>query len=83
MARKISSHTYRRCPWSTQYKTQYYDNGFLGNSTYPNLPATNVSAHADTDGAMISAFRGTVWGFMCMDDDCWYFTTYGVRHFEC
>jgi hypothetical protein len=83
MARKISEHTYHLCPHSTDYKERYYDNGFLGNSTNPNLPLAGVSDHTDTDGCMITAHRGSVWGFMCMDDNCWHYINLGFRYFEC
>jgi hypothetical protein len=86
MARKFPGHTpgyhtYRLCPYSQDYKERYYDLGYLGNSTNPNLPVSNTSVHPDTDGEMITANRG-VWGFMCMDDSCWFYLNTGVRYFE-
>ena len=73
-------HTWKLCPHSTQYKTAYYDEGFDGPSTNPNVPVT-TSAHPDTDGTMRTALKG-VWGFRCMDDLCYYYVTYGIRYFE-
>lgn len=74
-------HTWKLCPYSTQYRVAYYDQGFDGPSTNPNLPVT-TSDHPDTEGTMRTASRGNHWGFMCMDDNCHYFVTYGKRYFE-
>lgn len=74
-------HTWRLCPYSTQYKEMYYDNGYLGNSLNPDLPVP-TSDHPTTDGTMISAMRPGVWGFSCLDENCYYFITYGKRYFE-
>lgn len=74
-------HTYKLCAYSTEYKTQYYDNGYLGNSTNPNLPVSTTD-HLYTEGQMRTAMRGSVWGSMCMDDDCYYFITQNKRYFE-
>lgn len=73
--------TYRRCPYSTWYNTNYYANGYNGNSTNPNLPVP-TSDHDDTEGTMTQGHRGRVPGFYCMDDNCYFYTTYGYRYFE-
>jgi hypothetical protein len=74
-------HSWKRCPYSTHYKNQYYDNGFLGNSTNPNLPVS-TSDHPETEGTMNTAMSGGVWGFRCMDDNCYYYVNFGKRYFE-
>lgn len=74
-------YTYKRCPFSTWYKENYYDNGFLGNSTNPNLPVV-TGDHPDTDGTMNMHNRGGLPGWCCWDDNCPYFITYGIRYFE-
>ena len=76
-------HSYKLCPYSTQYKEAYYDHGYMGNSTSGVLPMSHTSDHDDTSGTMITSMRARAWGFMCMDDDCWYFLNNGVRYFEC
>jgi len=73
--------TYKKCPYSTSYKTDYYDKGFLGNSTNPNIPVP-TSDHIDTEGTMNMAQKCGVWGWVCKDDNCYYYTTYGKRYFE-
>lgn len=85
---KIAGHTQYRgyswkfCPYSTQYKEAFYDNGYLGNSTNPNLPMTHTSDHDFTEGTMMPSMRARAWGFICMDDNCWFYQTYGRRYFE-
>jgi len=77
-------HTWKRCPYSAWYKTNYYNNGYIGNSTNPNLPISDarITTHSDTEGTMITAHTGHVWGFKCMDDACWYYINMGRRYFE-
>jgi hypothetical protein len=74
--------SYKLCPYSAQYKEAYYDLGYLGNSTNPNIPMANTSAHPYTEGTMNSAMCANVWGYMCMDDNCWFYTTYNRRYTE-
>jgi len=77
----LDGHSWKLCPHSTQYGTAYYDLGFDGPSTNTGLPVP-TSAHPDTEGTMRTAMKGSVWGFMCMDDNCYFFITYGRRYFE-
>ena len=79
-------HTWKKCPYSTEYKVDYYDNGEIGNSTDPyiraNAPAITTGAHPHTEGTMNTWVKGSVPGFMCWDDNCPYFIANGKRHFE-
>lgn len=45
------------------------------------LDAGELSAHTDTKGIMIKESRGSVHGFVCVDDNCYYYTTYNKRYF--
>lgn len=79
-------HTWRLCPYSQAYHDKYYINGEKGNSTdsyiRANAPSINVTEHTTTDGTMVTANSVGVWGFRCTDDNCYYYQTYGKRHFE-
>jgi len=78
-------HTWKLCPYSTAYYTDYYSIGEIGNSTdayiRANAPAITTTDHLETEGTMSTWVRG-VPGFMCWDDACHYFITYGKRYFE-
>ena len=80
----IHGYTYRRCPYSLWYKTNYYDEGYDGNSTNANLPIPDgqITEHTTTSGCMIIHHKGGVYGFMCWDDECYYYITNGRRYFE-
>ena len=60
---KIHGYTKKRgrcwkyCPYSTNYKNKYYDNGFAGPTTNPDIDQTNftsvvTSDHPYTEGTM-------------------------------
>lgn len=73
--------TYRRCCYSEYYNTNYYALGYNGNSTNPNLPVP-TTVHTDTEGTMTQGHKGSVPGFYCNDDACYFYVTYGRRYFE-
>jgi hypothetical protein len=75
---------WKLCPFSQAYKEKYYDNGWDGNSNYGSLPVadSNITVHLTTSGTMNMGHRPGMAGWICLDDNCWYFTTYGKRYFE-
>ena len=76
---------WRQCPFSNEYKEKYYDNGFDGNSNYPNLPVPSgdITIHTTTSGNLIMVNRGGgLPGWLCVDDACGYYIRYGKRFFE-
>jgi len=90
---KIHGHTkyigycWRLCPFSTFYRTRFYDNGWAGNTTNPDITQENFTSvvtadHPFTEGTMVMHNPGGVPGWLCLDDDCPYFIDNGVRFFE-
>lgn len=90
---KIGGYTRERgylwkyCPYSTNYKNKYYNNGFAGNTTNPGIDQTNftsvvTSDHPYTNGTMNMRSPGGAPGWICYDNDCQYFIDNGVRYFE-
>lgn len=75
---------WKKCPFSQSYKEIYYDNGFDGNSNYPNLPAPDgdITIHTTTSGNLIMANKGGLPGWSCIDPACGYYVRYGKRFFE-
>lgn len=77
--------TFRRCPYSQYYWDNYLSLGYYGNSTNPDLSSINISkitAHSDTEGTMTQGHKGSIPGWSCTDDDCYFYITYGYRYFE-
>jgi hypothetical protein len=75
------------CPYSTNYFNKYYNNGFAGPTTNPDIDQTNftsvvTSDHLYTNGTMNMHTSRGVPGWMCFDDDCQYLIDNGVRYFE-
>ena len=64
-----AGHCYKLCPYST-------DN--------VESPIGNKTVHAQTKGRMKTHSRGHSHGWMCWDDNCYYYTTAlpGRRYFE-
>lgn len=64
-----AGHCYKLCPYST-------DNTI---STKP-----NKTEHTQTKGRMRTASKGRAFGWECLDDNCYYYTTElpGRRYFE-
>ena len=90
---KIGGHTRERgylwkyCPYSTNYKNKWYNNGFAGNTNNPEITQetfTSVitSDHPYTNGTMNMWHKGGFPGWICWDDACQYFIDHGVRYFE-
>lgn len=78
---------YKFCPYSDNYANKYYDNGFAGNTTNPDITQANftsvvTSAHPYTNGTMNMWNRGGHPGWICFDDACQYYIDNGVRYFE-
>ena len=78
---------HKYCPYSTNHKNKYYNNGFFGNvgneilTTYANPSLVPTADHDFTDGTLVMASRPGCPGWLCLDDACPYFTTNGVRYF--
>jgi len=80
-------HTWKLCPYSSEYYYAYYVNGDIGNSTDPTVraaaPSVPTTDHPYTNGTMVTWVRGgNLPGFLCLDDACYFYITYGKRHFE-
>ncbi len=78
---------WKQCPYSTAYRNKYYDRGFAGNTTNPDITqetfTTIITAdHPATEGGMRYRNNGGTPGWSCLDDACPYFIDNGVRYFE-
>jgi len=84
MAIKSPGYCYKLCPYSLAYKNQYYLLGFDGNSNNPNLPIPDaqITEHTTTSGTMNYHHKGRKPGWICKDDSCYFFTTFGRYYFE-
>ena len=84
---KERGYCWKFCPYSTNYKNKYYNNGFAGPTTNPDIDQTNftsvvTSDHPFTNGTMNMHTSRGVPGMMCMDDNCQFLIDNGVRYFE-
>jgi hypothetical protein len=90
---KIPGHTvstgyiWKYCPYSTNHKNKYYDNGWAGNTNNPAItqetfPSVVTDDHPDTDGTMNMKTNGGSPGWICLDDNCPFFIDNGYRYFE-
>lgn len=78
---------WKLCPFSTNYFNRFYDRGFAGNTTNPDIDQTNFISvvtddHPDTNGTMNMWNPGGVPGWICWDDNCPYFIDNGIRYTE-
>lgn len=76
-----------KCPYSTQASGNNYvritdplDPNYL---TYSGLGLDQLTDHEATGGAMIKCSRGSKRGWLCVDDNCYYYSTVcsGSRYF--
>ena len=78
---------WKLCPFSTAYFNRFYDRGFAGNTTNSGITQTTFTTvvtddHPDTEGTMNMRVNGGPPGWICLDDNCPYFISNGVRYFE-
>ena len=89
---------WKLCPYSDAYASAFYDRHYLGTSPgfthsvtdsetgehlyWEKNAGITTSEHSYTNGTMNMITRGAGGGWICLDDDCWYFTTYGKRYHE-
>lgn len=79
---------WKYCPYSTNHRNKYYNNGFAGNTNNPEILALTTfgsvptAAHPYTDGGMNMWNRGGAPGWICFDDACPFYLTNNVRYFE-
>jgi len=79
---------WKYCPYSTNHKNKYYNNGFHGNTNNPTILATAdlstipTADHPDTDGTMTMSLRPGAPGWLCQDTNCPYYISNGVFYFE-
>jgi hypothetical protein len=91
------AYTWRYCPYSEGwtdgvttlelYKELFYDEGYRGPSTNPELRSDSwvpftTSPHTTTSGRMTYKHSGYP-GFICWDPNCYYYTTNSGYYFEC
>jgi len=73
-------YSWKLCPYSSEYKAEYYDNSLPGPSNHVNLfnnptwYALTVTDHPTTSGTMVYRNPGTP-GWMCTDTACYYYVT--------
>lgn len=78
-------YSFKRCIYSQWYWDNFLSQGYKGNSTNPNVTSitiAKVTEHTETEGTMNYHNRGGCPGWVCLDDNCWYYQTYGKRYFE-
>lgn len=84
---KERGYCWKFCPYSTNYFNKFYNNGWAGPTTNPDIDQTNftsvvTSDHPYTNGTMNMKNNGGSPGFICQDDDCQYFLDTTRRYFE-
>lgn len=87
---KYPAYLWKLCPYSLQYKTEYYDKGLPGPTNHveihnnPVWTPLTTTTHNLYEGGMIYRNMGSP-GWVCMDTNCYYYTTVnpGQRFFEC
>jgi hypothetical protein len=79
-------YTWKLCPYSTAYKTLFYDEGYRGSSVNPLLQGTTwtpltTADHLVTAGRMKMKYSlGSGW--ICDDPDCPFYTDTGYYYIE-
>lgn len=84
---KFRGYCWKQCPFSTNYANKYYNNGWAGNTTNPNITQSNFTSvttadHPYTEGTMNFWNPGGRPGWICWDDACPYFLDNGFRYTE-
>ena len=70
-----------KCPYSTQADIHYVRDNDPFSPTYGQILTLSGGAltdHATTSGLMIKHNRGSKYGWLCVDDNCYYYTTLDV-----
>ena len=75
-----------KCPYSTQSSIHLVRNMDIGDPNYFTMEDASegpygLVSHTSTSGVMIKEARGSVWGWVCVDDSCSYYTSTGLRYF--
>lgn len=86
-SRTRRGYAWKLCPYSSDYRARFYDLGFVGNTTNPEINENTFNSittadHPDTEGGMNYKNNGGAPGWICWDNACPYFLTEGVRYFE-
>ena len=77
---------WKLCPYSNTYKELFYDLGYRGSSTNPELQSESWSpfstaAHTTTNGYMVMTYCVNK-GFICKDQACLFYITNGRYYTE-
>ena len=85
--RTLKGYLWKLCPFSTAYRSRFYDRGFAGNTTNPDITQETFSSvvtadHPYTEGGMNYRNPGGTPGWSCLDDACPYFIDNTIRYFE-
>lgn len=76
---KYLGYSWKLCPYSAEYKSEYYDNDLPGPSNHndlrhnPSWSALVTAEHPTTSGTMVYKYSG-VPGWICLDTNCYYYT---------
>jgi hypothetical protein len=78
---------WKYCPYSTNYFNKYYNNGWAGPTTNPDITQSTftsvvTSDHPYNNGTMQYYNTAGSPGWICLDDDCQYFVDTGKRYIE-
>lgn len=76
---------HKKCPYASEsfhHKVKDLDPSSPDYWTMVELDAGEITAHTDTKGIMIREARGSVRGHLCVDDNCYYYTTNSERFFK-
>jgi len=84
---KERGYCWKFCPYSTNYKNKFYNNGFAGPTTNPDITQSTfttvvTSDHPYTNGTMNMWNPGGNPGWICFDDACQFLIDTGIRYFE-
>jgi len=74
-----------KCPYSTESDLHYVRNIDRNDPNfweYETLNSGSLAAHTATNAMMIRYVRGSKYGWLCVDPNCPYFVSTGMRYFQ-
>jgi hypothetical protein len=75
---------HKKCPYASEsfhHRVLDTDPSSPTYWTVVDLIGGEITSHADTKGIMVRESRGSKHGWLCVDDNCYYYTTNSQRYF--